>query len=173
MIKLDKSLYGILFVAITGSLSIIFVAFTIKRLNQNRQIDKNVENIPEINSQTINPNKSSWANSGSQVILVFYNSSCQNCRYEIEAIEKNLDSFKNINLLFISDEPKETINIFSRKFLLRDMNTVWWLKMEPEDVYKTFGDTGIPHIWIYNKEGELIKEFRGPTRVEAILEWCD
>ena len=168
--KSNNNIFGILFVLVAAALLIITVALSIKRLKQNRQIDKNLEGISEINAQTVNSNRNSWINSKSQVIIVYYNSTCNNCRFEIKAIENNLDSFKETNLLFISDEPKETIDAFSKKFLLRDLDTVWWLKMEPEDVYNTFGYTRLPHIWIY-KDGKLIKELKGLTKVEAILQW--
>ncbi|MFM7853102.1 MAG: hypothetical protein ACKO96_14580 [Flammeovirgaceae bacterium] len=44
-------------------------------------------------------------------------------------------------------------------------------KINTEVVFDTFGSVSIPHIFIYDNEHKLIKEFKGETKMEAILQY--
>jgi hypothetical protein len=41
--------------------------------------------------------------------------------------------------------------------------------MEAIESSKQFGISSFPTIFIYNKEGELLKQYKGETKMEAIL----
>jgi hypothetical protein len=71
----------------------------------------------------------------------------------------------------VSSEFIKEIKSFSIKYRLNDEPNVTFTKINPEDVYNTFGSVFIPHIFIYGKDRKLIKEFKGETKVEAILQY--
>jgi thioredoxin-related protein len=166
-----KRLLGRIFYTLVLSLILIFVTITINKIQQNELIAKQIENIPLLKAQQVYINDKKWDGLGHQIIIIFYNSSCHICHYEIEAINENISSFNGVYLLFISDESIEQITDFGRQYKLNNRDNIWWLKMQPNDVYETFGDIGTPHIWIYNKEGHLVKEFKGSTKIDALLEY--
>jgi len=45
------------------------------------------------------------------------------------------------------------------------------LKMNADDLYNYFGSVSTPHIYIYNNERRLVKEFEGETKTSAILKY--
>jgi len=171
MIAKRKRLYGRIFLGLTLALIVFLFAITLIRIKHNKIIAKQIKNIPELKILRVNENDENWLGSEHQIIIIFYNSTCQNCHYEIESIRENLTSFNNANLLFISDESKEKIAAFSKMSKLNNRDNIWWLKMQPEDVYKNFGNISIPHILIYSKEGQLLKEYKGVTKVDVLLEY--
>jgi thiol-disulfide isomerase/thioredoxin len=171
MLNNRKTIIGIIVISIL-SLLIFMITKTVTKLKQKERIAEQVKTLPNLSVEAVGLNKlEEWAESGKVTVIIFFNSDCDYCQYEANAIQQQLPAFAGTNLLFISEEPKEKIVAFSQEYQLDNKEGVWWLKMQPENVYKTFGDIGVPHIWIYNMEGYLVKEFRGETKVEAILEW--
>jgi len=157
---------------VLGVLSILMILFSLTKLDHQSQIEKDLKTLPKIPGELL---ETSDINidlvPDISTLIIFFNSECNHCQYEANEIQQKLSAFSGTNLLFISDEPKEKIIAFSKEFQLYDKENIWWLKMQPEDVYKTFGPIMVPHIWIYSKDGQLVKEFKGETKVEAILEW--
>ncbi len=171
MRKNRKVIISIVIISVAGLLFFL-VSKTIDKIRHKERIAQKIKTFPALSVIAIGHNDlADWKNAGNPTVIIFFNSGCEHCQYEVGSIAQALAAFKETNLLFISDESVEKITAFSRQYKLNDKPGVWWLKMEPEEVYNTFGNIGVPHIWIYNKEGKLIKEFKGETKVEAILQW--
>ena len=161
-------------IVIIGVLSLLIslVTKTISNLKQKEKIAEQLKTVPPLSVQAIGIHKiEDWGNSGKTTVIIFFNSSCEHCQYEANEIQQRIKDFAGTNLLFISEESEEKIIAFSKKYQLDNKENILWLIINPEDVYETFGAISVPHIWIYNNEGILIKEFKGETKVEAILEW--
>lgn len=162
----------ILMVVMVVGLVSFLVAKTISKINHKKEVTEQIAIIPHLPVAAIGANKNiNWKNTNNPTIILFFNSECSHCQYEAEAIEQKLEAFKNVNLLFVSEEDEDKIKAFSKTYKLDNQAAIWWLQMKPKDVYNTFGNIGVPHIWVYNKEGSLVKEFKGETKVEALLEW--
>jgi len=163
-------LLTILVLLITTSIVLIF--FSKNKLNHKKQVTEQLAIIPKIPGVPIGSNNNTnWEYTRKSTIIQFFNSECHHCQNEATAIFNKLEAFKNVNLLFVSEEVESNILAFSIEYKLDNQPNIWWLKMKPKDVYNTFGNIGVPHFWVYNKEGNLVKEFRGETKVEALLEW--
>jgi len=105
------------------------------------------------------------------IVLVFFNSECILCQNEALEISRNLPLLSNTTILLISSEPIDTIKAFAELYGLRNQPSVTFAKINSKDVFGTFGSVSIPHIFIYGKDRKLIKEFKGETKVEAILQY--
>jgi hypothetical protein len=46
-----------------------------------------------------------------------------------------------------------------------------FLKINRDNVFENFGPLSTPHILIYNEDSKLVKEFKGETKIEAILQY--
>ncbi len=166
-----KKIIVLILVAVLGLVAFL-ITKTIAKINHKKEVTEQLATIPELPVEIIGTNKKpTWEHSNVATIILFFNSECNHCQYEAQDIQSKLDAFKNTNLLFVSEEPTDKIQAFSNTYKLDNQPNIWWLKMKPEYVYNTFGTIGVPHIWVYNKEGMLVKEFRGETKVEALLEW--
>jgi thioredoxin-related protein len=105
------------------------------------------------------------------IVLVYFNSECILCQNEALEIQRSLHLISNTRILMVSSEPIETIRAFSVQHVLQNEPSVMFAKINTEVVFDTFGSVSIPHIFIYDKEHKLIKEFKGETKMEAILQY--
>lgn len=104
-------------------------------------------------------------------VLVYFNSECGSCRYQVLSIWRNLDQFKAIQIFLISSEPTTVLLDFFKTIGVTEKINFNFGKINPEDVFETFGSVSTPNIFIYSKDRKLIKEFKGETKIEAILKY--
>jgi thioredoxin-related protein len=104
------------------------------------------------------------------ILLVFFNSECDHCQYELAEIKKHSNAFENTSVLLMSSENISTIQQAAKSFALNDLGNIEFLKINREDVFEKFGSLSVPHIFIYGADRRLIKEFNGETKIEAILQ---
>jgi thiol-disulfide isomerase/thioredoxin len=103
------------------------------------------------------------------IVIILFNTTCEHCQYEATELKKSMASFSHVSVLMISSEPIKTIGAFAEQYGLHTEPSVTFAKINPDDVYQTFGSISIPHIFIYGKDRRLIIEFKGETKMEAIL----
>ncbi len=104
-------------------------------------------------------------------VVILFNTTCDHCQYEATEIKKSITSFSQSSILMVSSEPIKTIKAFSKDYGLSNEESVTFAKINRDDVFETFGSVSIPHIFIYGKDRKLIKEFKGETKIEAILKY--
>ena len=171
---MSRNKLAIISIAIASVLGLLsfLITKTVRLLRQKEMHTEELKTFPDLLVQnTAIRQQEDWRELSKTTIIIFFNSNCEHCQYEARAIAQNISAFTKAHLLFISEESKKSIIAFSTIHKLDSSDGVWWLKMQSDDVYKTFGPISVPHIWIYNKQGQLVKEFSGETKVEAILEW--
>lgn len=100
-------------------------------------------------------------------ILMFFNSECEHCQWEMQEISKNIDQFSQHQLLFASFEPEKE----AMAFLDQHGLSKYYVKSTPEKVMASFSG-GVPQTLIY-KDGKLVKHYKGEVKIEAILEALD
>ena len=104
-------------------------------------------------------------------VIVFFNSECSHCQYEAKAITENISKFVNVNLLMMSSEPLTRIRAFVVDYELDLHREIYLTQIREEVVFDTFGSISVPHIFIYNQQQKLVKEFKGEVKIEAILKY--
>ena len=105
------------------------------------------------------------------VVLIYFNSECQHCQYELGEIQKNVPAFADTEIVFMSSENLSVIREIPPQYTLTQPN-FHFTKINPEDVFENFGSLSVPNIFIYGADGKLIKEFKGETKMEAILKYA-
>jgi len=103
--------------------------------------------------------------------IIFFNSGCEHCQYEMKEISKKQSLFLNDELILLSSESISAIKKASEDFGLAHLSNIYFAKINDEEVFSTFGSVSVPHIFIYDKDHRLIKEFKGETKVEAIAKY--
>lgn len=102
--------------------------------------------------------------------IFYFNSECEHCQKQGEWLSKDIDVFKNLEMVFISYEEIDAIKNYRDKYNFNQENITFL-----EDLRLTFsnlfGAETFPSILIYSKDGKLIKAFRGETKVNEILEF--
>jgi thiol-disulfide isomerase/thioredoxin len=104
-------------------------------------------------------------------LILYFNSECDHCQYEAEAISQNVNKFENVNLLWVSYESLSIIRQFANTYKLASYPNIHFTKINHKAILSTFGSVSIPHIFIYDKDDKLLKEYKGETKVEALLKY--
>ena len=106
-------------------------------------------------------------------LVIYFNPDCEHCQYEARAIRDSLHRFAQTNIILISDEPAARLESFGEKYDLLNRPNVHILYDANGDFKQLFGTNSVPSIFIYNQERELVKHFKGETKIEAILKYMD
>jgi thiol-disulfide isomerase/thioredoxin len=104
-----------------------------------------------------------------KTVLVYFNSTCEHCQYEAAEISKHIKEFKNINLLFVSEQNLAEIRAFAETYGLDKQDNIKFLKAPNNGFYKLFGSSPIPSIFIYSADKQLVKNYKGETRIELLM----
>lgn len=160
---------------ITSAITIIFVFVLfmvysiIEKQTAKREIQIKIQSVPfDVNLFTLDSTSFSFP-IAKPVVLVLFNSSCEHCQYELGQIKESIANFNEVDLVFLSSESIATIKQVAEAF--DSVSNVNFVKINPEDFYKNFGTVRFPTILIYNTAGKLLKEFKGETKIEAILQY--
>lgn len=103
-------------------------------------------------------------------LIIYYNSECEHCQYEAELISKQIEQFKDYQILMISYEPIEKILAYRKKFKL-NYSFIEFLQDSKYQFDNIFGNSPFPSSFIYNKNRKLVKQFKGEVKTEAMLKY--
>jgi thiol-disulfide isomerase/thioredoxin len=151
----------IIFFGVLLILAVVWMGYSsIKNLNIKNDIQNKQSELALMLSQLgqININEST------STILIFFNSECEYCQWEMQEIGKNIDKFNQHQLLLVSFEPEQEAITFLNQHGLSD----YYIKSKPEKVMASFSG-GVPQTLIY-QDGKLARHFKGEVKIEAILE---
>lgn len=112
-------------------------------------------------------------NNDTPTIILFFNRDCDHCQYEAKSLLEHKSDFVNTNFWWVTTVDSSAINDFSKKRHLDKLSKHFFAKLPAEKVVETFGSVSVPHIFIYDKAGVLQKEFRGETKIEALLTYTN
>ena len=104
-------------------------------------------------------------------IVLFFHPECEHCQYEAKTITEKQKDFAGVNLWWVSIADSSSIKTFGKKYALETHPYTYLASLKGEKVTQVFGSISIPHIFIYDKEQALQKEFKGETKVEALLKY--
>ncbi len=105
-------------------------------------------------------------------LIIYFHSECDHCQYEAKEISKNFKRFENYQLLMISYEAVDSIINFKEKYKLNHDN-ITFLHDKEYKFEEIFGHTPIPTSFIYNRNQELVKVFKGEVKIEALLKYLE
>ena len=157
-------------ITIVFALAVFMVYSTLEQQTAKKLVQTKIQSTPvNVNLFTLDSTRFIFP-LAKPVVFILYNSTCEHCQYELSQINAEINSFNNIELVFLSSEP--ILAIKKVALLFESHRNVNFIKINPEDVYDNFGTVRYPTILIYGTNGKLIKEFKGETKVEAILRYA-
>jgi len=165
-----KTILFIVLICVFGLLS--YLGFNvISKAKEKKQIAKQLEIIPEFEFLTLEqkPFTKAKIKPNTNTIFIYFNSECDFCQHEAQSISDNLDSFKNVQFIFVSTEPIETIQQFAEQNNLNNKQNITFLY----DIINTFSSQfdahSIPYLLIYDQNQKLIKKHTGQLNANGIL----
>ncbi len=136
------------------------------------KIVRNREKLPDFCFYTLDEEKlcPGKISNAKPTVIMFFNSECYHCIYEIGSIIRNAGSFNNTNILLVSDQPVKILRRFSEKHNLCKYPQIKILHADYEHITSFLGTIAIPETFIYCKDNNLLKVFRGEVSAVAILQ---
>lgn len=161
----------IITLAITGYLGFMVS----KKLQQKKDVAERLETIPSFEFQALDGSlfKESNLKTNKPTVLIYFNSSCDFCQHKAKSIAQQIDTFKEIQLLFISEEPKKEIKAFAENYKLYNQLSITFLHDNTSTFAHRFDINTVPYTVIYNAEGNLIKVHKGQLNANDILRALD
>lgn len=104
------------------------------------------------------------------LILLYFNSTCEFCRAEAREIKNKIESFKEIQLVFVSTEEKIDIKNFAEENGLCENANVVFLQDTNMEFSRIFDVKSVPVTYLYNQHRQLMGEFKGAVNVASMVE---
>ena len=165
-----KTLLVVIIIVIVGLVSWL-VYSSVRKLEQKEIRMKIVSSIPSLSFQDLNGNpiQLNEITFAKPMVLILFNSECEYCRYEAMSISENIDRLDEAMIVFLSTEEIDVIRSFGETYGLLEHANILCGQVDYLELTAVFKSVSYPNIFIYGKDGRLVKEFRGETKIEAIL----
>jgi len=165
-----KSILIIIIFCVVSILSYLSFSVILKAKEKN-QVAKQLEMIPEFEFLSLEKQLFTKTSLKPDVntIFMYFNSECDFCQHEAQSIYDNLDSFKNVQFIFVSTEPISTIQQFSEQYNLDNQRSITFLNDSLDTFSSQFDATSIPYTLIYDQNEKLIKKHKGQLNAKGIL----
>jgi hypothetical protein len=142
----------------------------IERVNHKRVTRKELQNLGNFPLLDFDSTRF-FMTSNRKTIVVYFDSGCDHCQYELNQIFINRNSFTDSDIILISSELISTIKYYAERNCPRDLGNIRFTKINQDEAYETFGSLAVPQIFIYGADGILIKEFKGETKIDVVLQY--
>jgi peroxiredoxin len=124
---------------------------------------------PVMEATLIDGRKINFESLEEKMIIILFQPDCDHCQVEAKNIQKRLSAFEGYQLYFISSHAMDIINRFAKDHKLDNQPNVQFGWTSVNNVLDNFGAIPAPSIYIYNKEGKLVKNFNGQTDLELVI----
>lgn len=108
---------------------------------------------------------------GKPTLIILFNSDCEHCQYEASQLQKRHQEFARANVYLLTTETPIRAQSFAHTYGLDTLPMMHVGTLTPEEAYKVFGPTSVPHLFIYGPDGQLRKEYKGETKIEALTKY--
>lgn len=147
-----------------------FVVKIVDKVNHKKATAEQIQTVPKFTCQTTtNRSFSNKLLLGKATILIYFDPACEHCQQEARAFHRNVSLLKQAQIVWLSSEPLKKLQRFAKEFGLESLPTVTVAHIPKEAVYHTFGFTTVPTLLIYSAEGKLVKQYKGETKLEALI----
>lgn len=146
----------------------IFCYFSYIKINDRLRFKKT----PQFEFQTITNEIYSYREfkeANRPILMIYFNSECDYCLHEIAEIQRKIELFSSIELVFISSQTTEELCIHFKNSPLLNFKNVKICSCNGLKLYDWFGNLLAPTAIIYSKDGDLIRKFSGATAIDEIL----
>ncbi|HEV7782894.1 MAG TPA: thioredoxin [Chitinophagaceae bacterium] len=104
------------------------------------------------------------------VMLMIFNPQCDHCKHETEELVKNIDEFKDIQVVMTTSMPFDSMLSFRERYKLAEYKNIVVAQDINYFLPSYYMLHNLPFLAFYNKKKELISVFEGSLPIKAILE---
>jgi peroxiredoxin len=105
---------------------------------------------------------------GRPVVLMYFNSQCDHCQAQLNAMREQMNLFSSATIVFMSSQSLDELSRIAAIFDFIVFQNVHFVQSKPEQLSEKFGVMSLPQIFVYSAEGNLKKVFSGETAPSEI-----
>ena len=102
-------------------------------------------------------------------MLMLFNPACDHCKQETEDLVKNIDKFKDIQIVMATNVPLKEIRTFIEEYKLAQYKNIVVTQDTHYFLISFYQLHNFPFLAFYNKKKELISVFQGSMPMEKVL----
>ena len=163
----------ILFLVLIFALGLLgYLGCNIKtKAKEKKEIEQQLQTLQKFEFTTLEGTSytTSNINTNLNTILVFYNSACDFCQHEAEGISEYKNQFIDTQILFVSEEPLDSIRKFAQYYQLNKPPQIQFFHDTHHFFTNQLAVSSVPFLLIYDKDQQLIKKHQGPLNAPALL----
>jgi thiol-disulfide isomerase/thioredoxin len=103
------------------------------------------------------------------VLIMFFSPDCDHCQHQTEDLLKDMESFKNVEIVLASFQPFDMIKGFYEKYQLAKYPNIHIGRDTKYFLPPFFKMTNLPYLALYNRKGDLITTFEGNVKTSRLL----
>ncbi|MDR0333544.1 MAG: redoxin domain-containing protein [Dysgonamonadaceae bacterium] len=153
-----------------GILAFLFYGISTKS-SRKRAIAQELSTIPtfEFHQLCGNTYTQDSLNKQQSAVFIYFHSDCDFCVHKARNIAEHLHNFVDTQLLFVSSESVEMIQLFAENKGLLNQPNVLFLQDRKHIFPMRFDVNSSPHALVYDKNGQLLRRFAGQVLATTII----
>jgi peroxiredoxin len=157
----------------TGIILAILIGFIIKtqQLGTEHDVQEEISSLPKFCFLDTLGNSFANANleNDKPIIVVHFGYFCTYCHKEAKIISHYFDEYKDYQLLFVTKDKQDNINLFFEKNKLTNKSNLRVLRYDNNEFEEAFGSKSLPCVFIFNRELKLVKHFDGAVTARTLI----
>jgi thiol-disulfide isomerase/thioredoxin len=103
------------------------------------------------------------------VLIILFNPDCEHCKHETEEIIKNIDRFKNVQIIMSTNMPLSMMKDFYEKYDLEKFENIT-VGRDFQYILPSFYQIKfLPYLAMYDKKGNLLTTFQGSMTIDDLI----
>jgi len=102
-------------------------------------------------------------------MIMLFNPDCDHCQHETEELIKNIDDFKNIQVVMATMMPFNMMKAFYEKYELTKYNNIVVGQDQNFFLIPFYSVRNLPFLAFYNKKGDFISILEGSVPIKNAL----
>jgi cytochrome oxidase Cu insertion factor (SCO1/SenC/PrrC family) len=111
----------------------------------------------------------SQLNKKENTIFMIFSPDCSHCQHETEMLLKNINQFKNTQIVMVTYLPWEDVMAFYKVYKLASYPQITIARDTRFFFPVFFKVTNLPSLFVYDKKGKFVKSFEGDVKPATIL----
>ena len=168
---MKKMIGRLLFAVMSGLLFFLISGIFIKKAKAEQAAER-IKRLPDLVLNDIRGDtfRTDQIHSG-PLLITFFHPDCDHCKYEISSFIGGGLLDYHLTVLLFSSADEDAIELFMQQLNISDSQSMHVFKDTNFELSELFGATIMPSNFLYNDSLQLVKVFKGSTRLEAILKY--
>lgn len=104
-----------------------------------------------------------------QTLVMLFSPDCEHCQQAIEALKKQIESFKKVEILLVSHLNFDLLKAYYDKHQLHQYPNVTMVRDGSYMLGTFYRLRNYPSFFLYNKKGDLVEAFEGSVPIDRIV----